>query len=65
MAFSNLPSIELRLNGGAWKTVPVEDRMAKWTIELAKGENRVEARARTPDGTLLTDQVTWRYATRP
>lgn len=65
MAFSNLPSIELRLNGGAWKTVPVEDRMAKWTIELAKGENRVEARAQTPDGKTLTDQVTWRYATRP
>ncbi len=65
MVFSNQPSVELRLNGGAWKTVPVEDRMAKWTIELAKGENRVEARARTAGGVMLNDAVTWNYATRP
>jgi hypothetical protein len=65
MAFSNLPEIELRLNGGAWKTVPVTDRMAVWPIELAKGENRVEARARTPGGAMLNDNVTWKYATRP
>ena len=65
MVFSNLPEIELRLNGGAWKTVPVTDRMAVWPIELAKGENRVEARARTPGGAVLNDNVTWKYATRP
>ncbi|MEG3181133.1 glycoside hydrolase family 2 protein [Sphingomonas sp. LT1P40] len=65
MVFSNLPTIELRLNGGAWKTVPVTDRMATWTIELTKGENRVEARGRAAGGTTLTDNVTWRFATRP
>lgn len=65
LVFSNLPEIELRLNGGAWKTVPVADRMASWTIELAKGENRVEARGRAPGGAVLTDDVTWNYATRP
>lgn len=65
MVFSNLPSIELRLNGGAWKNVPVTDRMAIWTTELAKGENRVEARGRSAGGELLSDAVTWRYATRP
>ncbi len=65
MVFSNLPSIELRLNGGAWKTVVVTDRMAVWQIELSKGENRVEARGRAAGGATLTDNVTWRFATRP
>lgn len=65
MVFSNQPSVELRLNGGEWTRVPVEDRMAKWTVELDKGENRIEARARTAAGKMLTDAVIWRYATRP
>jgi beta-galactosidase len=65
MAFSNQPSVEFRLNGGAWASVPVTDRMAVWTIDLAKGENRVEARTRTAAGETLTDAVTWTYATRP
>lgn len=65
MAFSNLPAIEVRLNGGEWTSVAVEDRMAKWTIDLAEGANLVEARARTPDGKLLTDKVGWRYDLRP
>lgn len=64
MVFSNQPSVELRLNGGAWKIVPVIDRMATWTIELAQGENRVEARTRA-GAQLLSDAVTWKYATRP
>ena len=65
MAFSNEPAIELRLNGGEWTSVPVTDRMAHWTVQLDKGENRVEARARTSDGQLLSDAVTWNYQTRP
>lgn len=64
MLFSNRPSVELRLNGGAWQRVPVTDRMATWTIDLDQGENRVEARARA-GSEVLTDAVTWRYATRP
>lgn len=63
MAFSNQPVVEFRLNGGAWTSVPVTDRMAVWTIDLAKGENRVEAR--TTGAAPLTDAVTWSYATRP
>ncbi|MCW4462792.1 glycoside hydrolase family 2 protein [Sphingomonas sp. BT-65] len=65
MAFSNQAAVEFRLNGDAWQRVPVADRMATWTIELAKGENRVEARARTAKGETLSDAVTWTYATRP
>ncbi|WP_423606857.1 glycoside hydrolase family 2 protein [Sphingomonas sp. MS122] len=63
MAFSNQPLVEFRLNGGAWRSVPVADRIATWTIELARGENRVEARARTAGGAMLNDAVSWTYAT--
>lgn len=65
MAFSNQSQIEFRLNGGQWQNVPVTDHMAVWTIELARGENRVEARARTATGETLADAVTWTYAIRP
>ncbi|GGD57573.1 glycoside hydrolase family 2 protein [Croceicoccus mobilis] len=65
MAFSNLPRVEVRLNGGEWTGIDVEDRMAKWTIELEEGANLIEARARTQDGRLLTDKVGWRYDLRP
>lgn len=65
MAFSNLPEIEVRLNGGAWTPVKVEDRMAKWTIELNDGANLIEARGRDKDGNVLRDKVGWRYDLRP
>ncbi|MGO4167604.1 glycoside hydrolase family 2 protein [Novosphingobium sp. YAF33] len=59
-AFTNRPEVEMRLNGGAWTKVPVDDHIAAWTVELAPGSNRVEARA----GTLI-DTVTWNWTTRP
>lgn len=65
MAFTNQPSIEVRLNGGEWTKVAAEDRMASWTIELEEGANLVEARTRTPGGEVLTDKVGWNYDLRP
>ncbi len=62
--FSNQPAVRLRLNGGAWTTVPVEDHAAVWEIDLAKGENLVEAAAEV-GGKTLTDSVRWTYATNP
>lgn len=62
--FSNQPSVRLRLNGGAWTTVPVQDRAAVWEIDLAKGENLVEASAEV-GGKTLTDSVRWTYVTAP
>jgi hypothetical protein len=62
--FSNQPSVRLRLNGGAWTTVPVEDHAAVWEIDLAKGENLVEA-ATEAGGKSLTDSVRWTYKTNP
>ncbi len=63
--FSNRPAVELRLNGGRWTSVAVDDHIASWEVDLDKGENRVEARAATGAGATLTDAVTWNYRTRP
>lgn len=62
--FSNQPSVELRLNDGAWTRVPVDDHIASWTVDLAKGANRVDARAQA-GGRMLTDTVNWTWATQP
>lgn len=62
--FSNQPTVELRLNDGAWTRVPVDDHIAAWDIDLARGDNRVEARAQA-GGKMLTDAVSWTWATRP
>ncbi|MGF7153714.1 glycoside hydrolase family 2 protein [Novosphingobium gossypii] len=59
-AFTNHAEVEMRLNGGAWTKVPVQDHIAAWTIDLAPGANRVEARTGG-----LTDAVEWRWQTRP
>lgn len=39
--------MRLRLNGGDWTTVPVQDHVALWEIDLAEGENLVEAATQT------------------
>lgn len=62
--YSNQPSVRLRLNGGAWANVPVEDHIALWEIDLAKGENLVEATTEA-GGKTLSDSVRWTYRTNP
>jgi hypothetical protein len=59
--YSNQSEVRLRLNGGEWTTVPVDDHIAVWPIDLATGANIVEAEA----GDGLTDRVEWNYQTRP
>jgi beta-galactosidase len=56
--------VRLRLNGGDWTTVPVQDHVALWGIDLAEGENLVEAAAEV-EGKALSDSVQWTYRTRP
>jgi hypothetical protein len=63
-AYSNQPSVRLRLNGGDWATVAVDDHIALWEIDLAKGENLVEAMTEA-GGKTLTDSVRWTYRTNP
>lgn len=62
--FSNQPQVRLRLNGGDWATVPVVDHAAVWDIDLASGENVVDALTEV-DGRELTDSVRWTYRTNP
>lgn len=62
--YSNQLAVQLRLNGGDWATVPVEDHIALWEIDLATGENLVEATAQA-GGETLTDSVRWTYRTSP
>jgi beta-galactosidase len=62
--FSNQPQVRLRLNGGDWATVPVVDHAAVWDIDLAGGENVVDAVTEV-DGRELTDSVRWTYRTNP
>lgn len=62
--FSNQPQVRLRLNGGDWATVPVVDHAAVWDIDLATGENVVDALTEV-DGRELTDSVRWTYRTNP
>lgn len=59
-AFTNQRTVEMRLNGGAWTAVPVQDHIAAWPVDLAPGANRVEARSGG-----LSDTVDWTWATRP
>jgi hypothetical protein len=62
--YSNQPSVRLRLNGGDWASVPVEDHVALWEIDLATGENVVEAETQG-GGKALTDSVRWTYRINP
>jgi beta-galactosidase len=62
--YSNQPSVRLRLNGGDWASVPVEDHIALWEIDLATGENVVEAETQA-GGQTLSESVRWTYRTNP
>jgi len=64
-AFSNEDVMWLRLNGGDWTEVAVDDHIAEWTIDLADGENLVEAVIRPEGREPVTDEVRWNYITRP
>jgi len=62
--YSNQPAVRLRLNGGDWTDVPVEDHIALWEIDLATGENLIEATTQG-GGKTLSDSVRWTYRTNP
>ncbi|MNI35604.1 hypothetical protein D3C73_896330 [compost metagenome] len=62
--FSNQDQVRLRLNGGDWTVLPVEDHAAVWEIDLAPGENMVEATTEA-GGRELSDSVRWNYRTTP
>lgn len=62
--YSNQPAVRLRLNGGDWTAVPVDDHIALWEIDLATGENLVEAAVEV-GGKTLTDSLRWTYRTHP
>ncbi|MNR54725.1 hypothetical protein D3C85_1749590 [compost metagenome] len=62
--FSNQDQVLLRLNGGDWTAVPVEDHAAVWEIDLASGENLIEAMTDI-SGRVLSDSVRWTYRTTP
>ncbi len=54
--YSNQPSVSLRLNGADAGTHAVEDHIATWHVDLAAGDNRIEAS--TP---VVSDTVDWVY----
>ena len=64
-AFSNEDVMWMRLNGGDWTEVAVDDHIAEWTIDLADGENLVEAVIRPEGREPIADEVRWNYVTRP
>ena len=43
----------------------MDDHIAEWTIDLADGENLVEAVIRPEGREPITDEVRWNYVTRP
>jgi len=50
--FSNLPLVTLHLNGAALAGHRVTGHVARWTIRLEPGPNRIEATAASPRGPL-------------
>lgn len=62
--YSNQPTVRLRLNGGDWASVAVDDHIAQWEVDLATGENLVEAQTQA-GGKTLSDSVRWTYRTNP
>ena len=47
VVYSNLPAVELRLNGASLGRQPVTNGSARWMVPLAPGRNRLAARGRT------------------
>jgi len=45
--YTNQPQVELFVNGKSAGLQVVQNRIARWQVELAAGENRIVARART------------------
>jgi beta-galactosidase len=57
-AYSNAPQVELWLNGVSQGVRASEERICRWQVELAEGENRLAVRAATAAGE-LTDTCVW------
>ena len=63
--YSNCDEVELALNGRSLGARRVDDHVALWTgVELAGGENRLEAHGRT-GGTTVADQCAWTLQSTP
>jgi beta-galactosidase len=63
--YSNCDEVELTLNGRSLGARRVDDHEVLWGgVELAGGENRLEARGRK-GGTAVADQCTWTLQTTP
>ena len=57
--YSNVPELELILNGRSLGKRPVESHIARWLLELEPGVNRIEV-----SGSGVIDTVEWTLASR-
>jgi len=63
--YSNCDEVELVLNGRSLGARRVDDHVALWNgVELVAGDNRLEARGRTPAAT-VTDRCVWTLTANP
>jgi beta-galactosidase len=62
--YSNAPAVELFLNGASCGATTSSDRIFRWTVRLAEGENRMVARAQTAGGE-ITDECVWKLVRPP
>lgn len=63
--YSNCDEVELTLNGHSIGSTRVDDHIARWSdVELAPGENRLEARGRTKVATVI-DRCVWTLPAHP
>lgn len=61
--YSNLPHVEVSLNGQPCAKPRHDGVIWRWPVQLADGENRVVARAQTASGE-VTDECTWTLAVK-
>ena len=59
-AYSNARQVEVFLNGASRGVVASSDHIFRWPVELADGDNRIVARARTDAGE-ITDECIWKF----
>jgi hypothetical protein len=62
--YTNLPRARLVLNGTEIGTRDAVDRMVRWNVRLAEGENRIEVRAASGDDE-ISDRIEWTFRPTP